>query len=57
MLFGLPSSTFLWVIVAPLLGVIIALLYGSLYKDNGKWLTVEDIFKSDRKRGRAKNEK
>lgn len=57
MLFGLPLSTFLWVIVVPLLGVIIALLYGLLYKDNGKWLTVEDIFKSDRKRGRAKNEK
>ncbi len=57
MLFGLPLSTFLWVIVVPLLGVIIALLYGSLYKDNGKWLTVEDIFKSDRKCGRAKNEK
>ena len=57
MLFGLPLSTFLWVIVVPLLGVIIALLYGSLYKDNGKWLTVEDIFKSDLKCGRAKNEK
>ena len=34
----------------------VALRMGTL-KDNGKWLTVEDIFKSDRKPGSAKNVK
>ena len=45
MIAGLPIQTFIWVTVPPVLGLLMALIYGITFKDDDKWLTLEDIFK------------
>lgn len=50
--FGLPVSTFLWVVAVPLAGLVMSVLYGLFYKNDDKWFTVEDLFT----RGKSGNE-
>lgn len=51
-MFGLPISTFFWVVAVPLIGLVMSVLYGVFYKNDDKWLTVEDLFS----KGEAENE-
>jgi hypothetical protein len=53
MIAGLPIHTFLWVTVPPVLGLLMALIYGITFKDDNKWLTLEDIFKRKTRRNEA----
>lgn len=45
MIAGLPIQTFLWVTIPPVLGLVMALVYGITFKDDNRWLTLEDIFR------------
>lgn len=49
MILGLPISTFIWVFIVPLIGVVFSIFYGVFFKDDEKWSTVEDLFKSSEK--------
>ena len=53
MIAGLPIQTFLWVTIPPVLGLVMALIYGITFKDDSRWLTLEDIF---RRKGYRKDE-
>lgn len=44
-MFGLPLSTFLWVVVPPVLSVILAVVYGATFQDDDSWWTIEDLFR------------
>jgi hypothetical protein len=43
-MFGLPASTFFWVIIMPLIAVVAAIIFGLTFKDSDDWWTIDDWF-------------
>ena len=50
MIAGLPMQIFLWVTIPPVLGLVMALVYGITFKDDNRRLTFEDIFRRNARR-------
>lgn len=50
MVFGLPLTTFFWVVIVWLLAILAAVVYGLTYKESDTWWTIEDVLERKNKR-------
>lgn len=46
MILGMPTNTFMWLIAMPAVCLIVSIIYGITFKDDGgdTWWTIEDLF-------------